>query len=228
MNDKPHILVVEDNLSVVEGLIRGLHRAGFRTSLAMSGEEGLARILAESFDLVLLDLMLPERSGIEILEVVRTRTSVPIVVVSARTDLPSRLDSFERGAVDFVPKPFFIEELVARIRARLALTVAAGPTRQLALGSAVLDLDMRLVHRDDRDLGLTAHEFNILAFLRERAGRAYTRQQIAENALPEDGERVDRTVDSHLSRIRKKLGPDDATHLKTVWGIGYKWDQEGS
>ncbi len=221
----PHILIVEDDLKVVEGLVRGLHRAGFETSLAMSGDVGLERILSGCFDLVLLDLMLPERSGFEILEAVRTRVSVPIVVLSAMGDLPSRLKSFDSGAVDFVPKPFFMEELVARIRARLALDVAT-PKRELPFGDVVIDLDARLVRRGEVDLGLTAHEFNVLTFLRERAGRALTRAQIAESALPEGGERFDRTVDSHVSRIRKKLGEPAAGHLETVWGIGYRCAEE--
>lgn len=226
MSDTPHILIVEDDLSVVQGLVKGLHRTGFRTSLAMAGDEGLERILGETFDLVLLDLMLPERSGFEVLEAVKTRVSVPIVVLSARTDLPSRLDSFAGGAVDFVPKPFFMEELVARIRARLALTAEA-PRRELPLADVVLDLDARVVRRGDEDLGLTAHEFNVLAYLRERPGRATTRAQISEHALPESGERSDRTVDSHISRIRKKLGPAAAACVQSVWGIGYRYVGDG-
>ena len=227
MSARPRILIVEDDPGVVSGLTRGLARAGFDTSLAMTWTEGIARILGESFDLVLLDLMLPGRTGFDILEAVRTRTSIPIMVVSARTDLPSRLESFDGVAVDFVPKPFFLEELVARIRARLAL-VSAAPRRELPLADVTLDLDARVVRREGDDLGLTAHEFNVLAFLRERAGRAVTRAQIADGALPESGERSDRTVDSHVSRVRKKLGPLAAERLQTVWGIGYRCAEEDS
>jgi DNA-binding response OmpR family regulator len=222
---RPRILIVEDDPSVVQGLVRGLHKAGFSTSVAMEGNEGLTRILRETFDLVLLDLMLPERSGFDVLAAISTRTSVPLIVLTAQTDLSARLRSFEHGAVDFVPKPFFMEELVARIRARLALTTPA-PTRQVPLADVVLDLDARRVLRGEADLGLTAHEFNILAFLRERAGRAVTRAQIAEHALPEDGERTDRTVDSHVSRIRKKLGKAAGACVRTVWGIGYTCDPD--
>ena len=223
MADPPHILIIEDDLGVVQGLVRGLRREGFETSLAMAGDEGLERILNETFDLVLLDLMLPERSGFEVLEAVRTRVSVPIVVLSALTELPARLRSFESGAVDFVPKPFFMEELVARIRARLALT-STSPRRELALADVVLDLDARTARRGDDDLELTEFEFNVLAYLRERSGRALTRAQIAEAALSEDGESNDRTVDSHVSRIRKKVGPTAAERIQTVWGIGYRCD----
>jgi DNA-binding response OmpR family regulator len=223
MADPPHILIIEDDLGVVQGLVRGLRREGFETSLAMAGDEGLERILNETFDLVLLDLMLPERSGFEVLEAVRTRVSVPIVVLSALTELPARLRSFEGGAVDFVPKPFFMEELIARIRTRLALT-STSPRRELVLADVVLDLDARTARRGDAELELTEFEFNVLAYLRERSGRALTRAQIAEAALSEDGDSNDRTVDSHISRIRKKLGPLAAQRIQTVWGIGYRCD----
>ena len=225
MAEPPHILIVEDDAGVVEGLVRGLGRAGFRTSLALAGDEGLERILKEPFDLVLLDLMLPERTGFEVLEALRTRVSVPVIVLSALTDLSARLKSFEGGAVDFVPKPFFMEELVARIRSRLDLDLAE-ERRELTLADVVLDLDARIVRREGLDLGLTGYEFNVLALLRQRAGRAQTRAQIADHALSEDGDCSDRTVDSHISRIRKKLGAEAGGRIKTVWGIGYRCDRE--
>lgn len=225
MAESPHILIVEDDSGVVQGLVRGLTQAGFRTSLSMTGSDGLDRILAEDFDLVLLDLMLPERSGFEVLDAVRARASVPIIVLSALTDLPSRLMSFENGAVDFVPKPFFLEELIARIRSRLDRGLSA-ERRLLPLADTVLDLDARVVRRDGENLGLTGFEFNVLALLRQRAGRAQSRSQIANEALSEDGDCNDRTVDSHVSRIRKKLGPEAAARIKTVWGIGYRCDPE--
>lgn len=225
MDDTPHILIVEDDAGVAQGLMRGLKQAGFRLSLAMSGDRGLELILSEAFDLVLLDLMLPERTGFEVLDAVRSRASVPIIVLSAMTHLPARLKSFEIGAVDFVPKPFFMEELVARIRSRLNLGQSK-ERRKLALADTVLDLDARVVQRNGEDLGMTGYEFNVLALLRQRAGRAQTRAQIADQALSEDGDCNDRTVDSHISHIRKKLGPEAAKHIKTVWGIGYRCDLE--
>ena len=223
MHEQPQILVIEDDAGVAQGLVNGLRRAGFRTSLAVNGDQGLHSILAEPFDLVLLDLMLPRRTGFEVLEAINHRVSVPTIVLSALNDLPSRLKSFEKGAVDFVPKPFFMEELVARIRSRL--DVRQEQTHKVfTLGDTVLDLDARTVLRRDEDLGMTGYEFNVLAFLCERAGRAQTRGQIAEHALSEDGDCNDRTVDSHISRIRKKLGSETGLLIKTVWGIGYRCD----
>lgn len=223
--DHPHILIVEDDVGLVSGLVRGLERAGFSTTVAMKGDEALERITRDDFDLVLLDLMLPERSGFEVLEAVQSRVSMPIIVLSARTELAARLQSFESGAVDFVPKPFFMEELIARIKTRLALAKEA-PPRELDLADVTIDLDARVARREGVDLGLTTYEFNVLAFLRARPGRAQSRAQIAEAALSGFNEGDERTVDSHVSRIRKKLGSQAGGCLRTVWGIGYRCDVE--
>lgn len=219
---KPKILVVEDDRHVLEGLISGLSRYGFDVSVAMDGRTGSERALKEAFDLVVLDLMLPERSGFEVLSALHGRIATPVIVLSARTELQARLDSFAAGAVDYLPKPFFIEELIARIRTRLMLHEDS-PHRVLKVGQTDVDLDARIASRDGRDLGLTAHEFNVLAWLAERPGRAISREQLATGALSEEGEREDRTVDSHLSRVRRKLGSDGAL-IKTVWGIGYRFE----
>ena len=165
--------------------------------------------------------MLPERDGFEILQAMKGRISTPVVVLSARTELPSVLRSFEGGAVDFVGKPFWLEELVARLRSRLALR-AVGPRRVVTLADAQVDLDARRVTRAGEELPLTPHEFNILACLVERDGRALSRAQIAETALGEGDDLSDRTVDSHISRLRRKLGDAAGARVQTVWGIGYR------
>ncbi|MFT5684395.1 MAG: two-component system OmpR family response regulator [Myxococcota bacterium] len=224
--DKPHVLVVEDDLKIVQSLVGGLHRAGFQVTVAMAGNEAVQLILTGGFDVILLDLMLPERSGFEIMEAMSGRVSTPVIVLSARTELEARLHSFELGAVDYVPKPFWIEEIVMRIRSRLSIRKET-PHRMLSVGGVVLDLDRRSAMRDGQDLGLTAHEFNMLSWIVERPDRAISRQQLADNALPEDGERSRRTIDSHMSRIRKKLG-EDGRLISTVWGIGYRYQPAGT
>lgn len=223
---KPRILVVEDDLNVLQGIVAGLTRAGFDVSVAMDGETAEQRVQDESFDLVVLDLMLPRQSGFDVLEATRGRVSTPFLVLSARTELEARLDSFAAGAVDYVAKPFFVEELVARIRTRLAL-VEHGPHRTVDVGETTVDLDARTASRDGEQLGLTAHEFNVLAWLVERPNRAVSRSQLSEHVLGSEGTRAERTVDSHLSRVRKKLGAD-AVHIRTVWGIGYRFEPEVS
>lgn len=219
----PAILVVEDDPAIAAGVVRGLKGAGFDVELAHDGRRGAELALARPFDLVILDLMLPELGGFEVLELWRGRLSTPVIVLSARTELDARLQAFAGGAVDYLPKPFWIEELLARVRARLRLPDAAAPTRRLAFDDAVLDLDARTVTLAGEPLGLTAHEFNVLLYLVERPARAITRRQLAEAALPAGGDRSERTVDSHVARIRRKLGATGA-RIATVWGIGYRFD----
>lgn len=222
LTEPPHILVVEDDLHVVQGLIAGLRREGFALDVAMDGTDACARAVDPRYDLVVLDLMLPGASGFDVLRAMSGRTSTPVLVLSARTEKDARLEAFQLGAVDFVAKPFWIEELVARIRLRLGLTGAPPGARTLQVGSTTVDLDARTVLRDGEDLGFTPIEFNILAWLAERPGKAVRRSELAAHALGTFAA-SDRTVDSHVSRVRKKLG-DDGDHLKTVWGIGYRYE----
>jgi len=215
------IVVVEDDPRLGPTVVAALVRAGWDAVLASDGEAALEEVERVPPDAIVLDLMLPGRSGHELLEAWRDRLSVPVIVLSARTDLPARLGSFTRGAVDYVAKPFFVEELVARLRLRLD-DPAPRASRQVELGDVVVDLDARLAHLHGDDLGLTAVEFNVLAALVDRPGRAMSRQQLAEAALPLEGSRLDRAVDSHISRIRRKLG-DHAAPIETVFGVGYRF-----
>ena len=221
------ILFVEDDPAIAAGVVRGLRAAGFAVELASDGKRGAELALARAFDLIILDLMLPELGGFEVLELWRGRLSTPVIVLSAKTELDARLQAFAGGAVDYLPKPFWIEELVARVRARLRLSEAAAPTRTIAWDDAVLDLDARTVTAAGAPLGLTSHEFNVLLYLAERPGRAITRRQLAEAALPATGDRSERTVDSHVARIRRKLGAAAAARIATVWGVGYRFDAPG-
>lgn len=221
MGEVPRILVVEDDHHVVQGLLAGLRREGFEAEVTMDGQEAAERIVREPFDLVLLDLMLPNASGFEVLEAMRGRVSVPVIVLSARTELEARLQSFELGAVDFVSKPFWMEEVVARVRMRLSLKETTS-NRALTVGECVLDLDARTLLRDGEDLRLTAIEFNVLSWLVEHAGKAVRRRALATHALGLEA-CSDRTVDSHMSRLRRKLGPDGDC-IRTVWGIGYRYE----
>ncbi len=219
----PRILVIEDDPQIAAGIVRGLRCADFEVELASHGTHGAAVGLSGDFALAVLDLMLPGQDGFEVLARWRGRISMPVIVLTARTDLTSRLQAFELGAADYLPKPFWIEELVARIRARLHIGTAA-PSRTVRWDDAVLDLDARVVHLAGAPLALTAHEFNVLMYMVERPGRALTRQQLADAGLPAGGDRSDRTVDSHIARIRRKLGKPAGLRLATVWGIGYRFD----
>jgi DNA-binding response OmpR family regulator len=216
---RPRVLVVEDDPEVAVGIVRGLRNAGFDVELQTDGENARREVVRTKFDAVVLDLMLPERDGLQVLEHIRATSSVPVFVVSARSALESRLDAFSRGAVDFIPKPFWTDELVARLRLRLASSVVPLEAHVLQHGALLIDLDARKARIDGQPLNLTKAEFDLLVFLAERPGRAISRREL-KRALP--GVDADqRTIDSHVGRIRKKLGAL-GVQIETVWGIGYR------
>lgn len=214
------VLVVEDDPSIARNVVRGLRAADFEVELVSRGDLATEALRRVDPALVVLDLNLPGLTGEQLLEAWAGRTKVPVIVLTARVDLDDRLRVFELGAVDFLPKPFWVEELVARVRARLG-RAEDKPKRVLSLGDVQLDLDGRRALREDQDLGLTPHELNVLVYLVERAGRACSRAQIAQAVLSMDEEVDPRTVDSHVTRLRKKLGPT-ASCVETVWGVGYR------
>lgn len=218
------ILVVEDEPDIAAHVVKGLKGVGHDVSLETRGDTAAERPLTEAFDLVVLDINLPGKSGFELLELWQSRQSAPIIVLTARTGLEDRLAAFDQGAVDFVTKPFFVEELIARIRARLSIKEDVVDT--VTWADVSLDKGARAVRRGDDDVGLTQHELNVLLYLAERPGRAIARSQLASGALASDGEVNDRTVDSHVARVRKKLGKDAAAAIKTVWGIGYRFSPD--
>jgi DNA-binding response OmpR family regulator len=221
--EKPvRVLVVEDDASTAAGIVRGLRGAGLDVDLSTHGDDGAKRVLSDRYDIVVLDLMLPEVNGFEVLERLRHRAPIPVIVLTARAELPDRLRAFELGAADFVTKPFWIEELVARIRSRLRLA-DEGPKRVVRWQGVALDLDARTAVVEGRPVTLTPTEFAVLAFLVERRGRAVSRAVLAEQALASLEEPDARTVDSHVARLRKKLGPG-APAIATVWGIGYRFE----
>jgi two-component system OmpR family response regulator len=217
------VLVVEDDPGVAGGIVRGLRGAGFDVELATDGLGGSKRALAGRFDAIVLDLMLPGQSGLAVLEQLKGRESIPIIVLTARSELPDKLACFALGAADFIAKPFWIQELVVRLRARLRITPEA-PKRAVSWADAVLDLDSRVVTVGGMDVGMTRHEFDVLAHLVERDGRAISREQLAEHALSPFEQRDARTIDSHIARIRKKLGAKAGVSVVTVWGIGYRFE----
>jgi two-component system, OmpR family, response regulator len=218
------LLLVEDDSALAAGLVRGLKQHGFEVELLATGADAARAALAGKHDLVVLDLMLPEQDGFAVLEQLQHRSSPPVIVLTARTGLEDRLASFRLGAADYLGKPFWIEELLARIRARLGLDVVE-PSRVLRFGALTLDLDARKVTVDGAQVKLTRTELDVLVYLAQRPGRAVPRGQLAEHVLPSLEEGDARTVDAHVTRIRKKLGPAGA-RVATVWGIGYRFEPE--
>jgi two-component system OmpR family response regulator len=217
----PRVLVAEADAATAAGIVRGLRAEGFDVELATDGTEAARRIVTEPYDAIVLELTLPGRDGFEVLERVRHRARAPIFVLSARAELPDRLRAFELGAADFVSKPFWIEELAARIRSRLRLDHER-PKRITEWSGVEVDLDAHTAEANGELLSLTPTEFAILAFLVERPGRAVSRSVLATHALASLDAPDARTVDSHVARLRKKLGAGAAA-IRTVWGIGYRF-----
>lgn len=216
------ILVVEDDAPIAAMLVRGLKTAGFDVELSVRGDLAQDLPLKQRFDLVVLDWNLPGLSGDALLAHWKHRIAAPVIVLTARVTLEDRLRAFELGAADYVSKPFFLEELVARINARLGRRSEGAEARKLSFANIVVDCDARKALVDGADAHLTQHELNVLTVLIERPDRALTRAQLAQAALT-DGDVDERTVDSHVARLRKKLGAQAAKHLQTVWGIGYRF-----
>ena len=213
------LLLVEDDPSISDPLLSGLKREGFEVELAASGKAALA---ANSTDLVLLDLGLPDLDGRVVCQELRSRSSVPIIVVTARGDEIDRVMLLELGADDYVVKPFGFRELVARIRAVLRRTSAAGTAAvETALDWGRLGIDYRShqVSLDGETVSLTPKEYELLVFLASDPGAVLTREQIIDTVWDENWWGSTKTLDVHVASLRKKL---DAPLIETVRGVGFR------
>ncbi len=222
------ILVVEDEPTLRETLAEALEADGFRTIQAGDGRAALERFRAEQPDLVLLDLMLPELSGLEVTRQIRAESSVPIVMLTARDAEVDKVVGLELGADDYVTKPFSSRELVARVRAvlrrrgepdeLLPAALEAGPVR--------MDVDRHVVTVDGDAVQLPLKEFELLEMLLRNAGRVLTRMQLIDRVWGSDYVGDTKTLDVHVKRLRAKIEPDPGAprYLVTVRGLGYKFE----
>ncbi len=223
------VLVVEDEDSISEPLAYMLRKEGFEVSVADTGPAGLAAFDREGADLVLLDLMLPGLSGTEVCRELRTRSDVPVIMLTARDSEVDKVVGLELGADDYVTKPFSHRELVARIRAVLrrhgATTVEEDAI--LEAGPVRMDVDRHLVTVDGEPVQLPLKEFDLLELLLRNVGRVLTRGQIIDRVWGSVYVGDTKTLDVHVKRLRSKIEPDPASpqHLLTVRGLGYKLDQ---
>jgi DNA-binding response OmpR family regulator len=225
------ILVVDDDVTVSEVVARYLERDGYLVEVRADGREALDRALAEPPDLVVLDLMLPGMDGLEVCRRLRAIAPVPIVMLTARSQESDRILGLDLGADDYVSKPFSTKELVARVRAVLRRAQgpldpgAQGPGRVHVDGDLEVDVAAREARLAGEVVGLTAREFELLAFLARHPRRAFTREEVLENVW---GYRYGdtSTVTVHVRRLREKIEPDPAhpVRIVTVWGVGYRWE----
>lgn len=213
------ILVVEDDEKLGASVVASLSREGLDVTWQKDGDEA-ARLDPHAFDLVILDLMLPGKYGLDLLKLFREQCDVPVLILSARDDASDKVRALKLGADDYVTKPFFPEELVARVRARLRRP-SLDRTGALRVPGLVIDVEARVVRLESGEVELTRVELDLLIALARRAGSAITRAALVRAALDPATGGHERTLDVHVSRLRKKLGPV-GEQIQTVWGIGYK------
>jgi two-component system OmpR family response regulator len=226
------ILVVDDDRKIVALVRAYLEREGYRVIAAYDGREALQRARSEAPALIVLDLMLPEVDGLEVMRTLRSEGDVPVVMLTARSSLPERIIGLERGADDYLPKPFSPAELVVRVKAvlrRTRSTETAGPRTPtlatLTQHDLVIDTERYEVRRGNDVIPLTPVEFKLLVTLVAADGRALSRDQLLDAVYgSDDGDVLDRTIDVHIGRLREKLGDDadQPRYVMTVRGVGYR------
>ena len=219
------ILIIEDEQDLAGLVEYNLRTAGFETETSGTGAGGLAKARAHVPDLVLLDLMLPDVAGSEVLQMLKSDTDlrkVPVVIVSAKGQEADRIQGLELGADDYVVKPFSVRELLLRVKAVLRRSDAdEGPASQLTAGDIQLDTSRHQVRVKGEEVTLTALEFRLLRTLMERGGRVQTREVLLSDVWGIQAEIHTRTVDTHIKRLREKLGPAGDI-IETIRGVGYK------
>lgn len=224
-----NILVVDDERKIVAIVKAYLEREGFRVTTAYDGKAALDSARRQHPDLIVLDLMLPEISGFDVCRALRKESDVPIIMLTARDETTDKIVGLELGADDYVTKPFDPKELVSRIKAVLRRSpgqIAARNTLRVA--DLEIDVSKRLVKRGAEVIELTPIEFDLLKAMAEHPGRVYSRLQLLDRVQGEAYEGYDRTIDSHIKNLRKKIEPDPERprYIITVYGVGYKLEEE--
>jgi two-component system, OmpR family, response regulator CpxR len=226
------ILVIDDDREMVDLLRQSLAQEGFELSTVPSGEEGVAHGRSKGQDLILLDVNLPDLNGFEVLRRLRRESDVPVIMLTARGDEVDRIVGLEIGADDYLPKPFSVRELVARINAilrragreRLA-TPADRDSRELKHGSVCIDLLSRSVRCDGRIVSMTTSEFELLRVLMQSAGAPVRREDLSKSVFDREYSVFDRSIDNLVSALRRKLGatPEGLERIKSIRNVGYMY-----
>jgi two-component system response regulator CpxR len=226
------ILIIDDDVALCELVTEYLEPLGFQIESVHRGDAGAERALTGEHSLVVLDVMLPGLNGFEVLRRIRSESKIPVLMLTARGDDIDRIVGLEIGADDYLPKPFNPRELTARIRAILRRTSSDAPVeraqeKRLRVGDVELDAGTRAISRAGENVELTAVEFDLLEKLLRAAGEIVTRDELSKKVLGRSSSPFDRSIDMHISNLRKKLGArfDATERIKTVRGVGYIYAQ---
>ena len=226
--DSIQVLLVDDDVELCSSLKRLLHMDGFSVKAVHDGDSGVRHALRGEYELVILDVMLPGGDGRKVLRRIRLTSQVPVIMLTARGDEADRIAGLERGADDYLPKPFNPRELVARMRAVLRRKSGSAPQEIFKIGDLKIDCAQRNVALDGSDVALTAAEFDILLLLVRSAGKVLSREEIAEAALGRPIGFLDRSIDNHISNLRRKLGSHvgKVERIQNVRGTGHVYTGE--
>jgi two-component system response regulator RegX3 len=228
---RPRVLLVEDEESFIDALSIGLDREGFDVDVARDGQEAVQRFSDDGADVVLLDLMLPKMSGLDVCRTIRASSDVPIIVVTAKSEEVDAVVMLEIGADDYVTKPYRLRELIARIRAVLRRkdrveASESGATDVIEAGPVRLEVDTRRCYVDGREIKVRKKEFALLEILLASPGRVITRDQLIDQVWGSDYVGDTKTLDVHIKRLRSLIEekPKEPVHITTVRGVGYRFD----
>ncbi|MBE7897454.1 response regulator transcription factor [Paenibacillus polymyxa] len=230
-----HILLIEDDLSIAEMLLKALTKEGYNLTTAYDGEEGLNAFERHTYDLVLVDLMMPKVDGMEVIRQIRTRSAVPILIMSAKDSDVDKALGLGFGADDYVAKPFSMLEMTARIQSAIRRSTTYARLQQqeeqpqaqvLTYGNLRIDFDHFTVIRDGNEIQLTAKESDILKLFASNPNRVFTKAQLYGFIWKDDYMGDENVINVHIRRLREKIeeDPSHPVHIKTLWGIGYKWE----
>ncbi|HEY2040132.1 MAG TPA: response regulator transcription factor [Edaphobacter sp.] len=216
------ILLIDDDSELCESLVRLLTMDRFSVSAVHSISSGRSEFQAKRYDLIVLDVMLPDGDGRDLLQQIRERSDVPVIMLTARGDTKDRIAGLENGADDYIPKPFVPGELAARIRAVLRRRLG-GKSNMLMAGDLKIEITTRRVLKEDKEINLTAAEFDILLTLVRRCGECVTRDELTEQVLGRPLGSSDRSIDNHISSLRRKLGAHvgSVERIQSIRHLGY-------
>ncbi len=222
------ILIVEDEAKLARLIARVLREEGYAAETAGNGREGLTRALSDPFDLLILDWMLPDLSGVQLLRRLRAaEVNVPVLMLTARDQIEDRVEGLDAGADDYLPKPFAFAELLARVRALVRRPQVQTAEATIRVGDLTLDPARHVVRRGAQRIDLTAKEFALLATLLQRPGQVFTRSVLLDTVWGGTGDTYANVVDLYVSYLRKKLDRDGrSSHIRTVRGFGYAFDPQ--